>query len=66
MPNWLKEALAAPTITVPLAGKALGLSRNASYEAAHRGEIPTLRFGKRMVVPTTWLRKTLQIEAESA
>ena len=33
-----------PTTTVPMAGKLLGLSRNKAYEAASRGEIPTLRF----------------------
>jgi hypothetical protein len=61
MPTWLKEILAKPTTTVPLAGKAIGLSRNSSYEAAHRGEIPILQFGKRKVVPTAWLRQVLQL-----
>lgn len=37
--------------TVPEAGKKLGLSRNAAYEAAARGEIPTMRFGKLLKVP---------------
>ncbi len=44
-----------PTISVPRAGKLLGLSRMSSYDAANRGEIPTLRFGRRMVVPTAVL-----------
>lgn len=38
-------------MTVPEAGKRLGVSRNSAYEAARRGEIPTLRIGKRLVVP---------------
>ena len=29
----------------------LGLTRNASYEAAKRGEIPTIKIGKRLKVP---------------
>jgi excisionase family DNA binding protein len=33
--------------TVPEAGRLLGLSRNGSYEAAKRGEIPTIRIGRR-------------------
>jgi excisionase family DNA binding protein len=37
--------------TVPEAGRLLGLSRNASYEAAKRGEIPTLRIGRLLLVP---------------
>lgn len=61
MPSWLNEILDEPTTTVPLAGKALGLSRNGSYEAAARGEIEVLTFGRKKVVPTAWLRKKLQI-----
>ena len=63
MSDWLNEILKEPTTTVPLAGKALGLSRNASYEAAARGEIQTLRFGRRIVVPCAWLKRALQLEA---
>jgi hypothetical protein len=35
----------------PDAGRALGLGRNATYEAVARGEIPVIRFGRRIVVP---------------
>ena len=62
MPEWLNEALAKPTVSMAVTSRALGLSKNATYEAAHRGEIPSLRFGKRMVVPTTWLRKVLGLD----
>lgn len=51
-------------LTVPVwphAGQALGLGRNASYEAAGRGEIESRRFGRRLVVPTAWLREVLHI-----
>jgi hypothetical protein len=61
MPNWLTAILENPTTTVPLAGKAVGLSRNSAYQAADRGEIPTLCFGKRKMVPTAWLRQVLQL-----
>jgi hypothetical protein len=37
--------------TVPEAGAMAGLSRNGSYLAAARGEIPVIRFGTKMVVP---------------
>jgi excisionase family DNA binding protein len=39
------------TITVPEAGKRLGISRPASYAAAERGEIPTIRIGRLLKVP---------------
>jgi hypothetical protein len=36
-----------PTMSVPEAGKHyFGLGRNASYEAAKRGDIPTIKVGK--------------------
>jgi excisionase family DNA binding protein len=41
-----------PVITVEQAGELLDLRRSAAYEAARRGEIPTLRFGRRLLVPT--------------
>ena len=39
------------TISVPEAARRLGIGRNQGYECARRGEIPTIRLGKRMVVP---------------
>lgn len=48
------------TISVPEAGALLGLSRNGSYAAADRDEIPTIRFGKLRRVPKVALRKKLQ------
>jgi hypothetical protein len=48
------------TISVPEAGRRLGLGRNASYEAARRGEIPVLKFGKKLVVPIVALARKLE------
>ena len=47
-------------LSVPEAGKLLGLGRDASYQAAKRGELPVLRFGKRLVVPRAALERMLQ------
>ena len=42
----LHEALARPTISVPDASRLFyDLGRNASYDAAKRGEIPTVDIG---------------------
>jgi len=38
-------------ITVERAAKRLGISRNSAYEAVRRGEIPSLRIGRRYVIP---------------
>lgn len=48
------------TITVPEAGRRyFGLSRNGSYAAAERGEIPTLRIGRLLRVPVRALERML-------
>lgn len=39
------------TLSVPEVARILGVSRNAAYEAAARGELPTVRLGKRILVP---------------
>jgi hypothetical protein len=39
------------TYSIPQAGRMAGLSRNSSYAAAERGEIPTIRFGRLLRVP---------------
>jgi Helix-turn-helix domain len=41
-----------PVITVEEARRVLGVGRSAAYAAAGRQEIPTLRFGRRLMVPT--------------
>jgi hypothetical protein len=58
----LEELLQRPVVSVPDAGRiAFGLGRNASYNAANRGEIETIEFGKRKVVPTAWIRRKLKL-----
>jgi len=48
------------TIDVPTAGKRyFGLSRDASYEAARRGDIPTIRIGRLLRVPVRVLERML-------
>jgi excisionase family DNA binding protein len=42
------------------AGKALGLSRNHTYDAAKAGEIPTVKFGRTIRVPLAALHKMLE------
>ncbi len=41
----------------PEAGRRLGLGRAATYAAAQRGEIPVLKFGRKLLVPTAKLEK---------
>ncbi len=49
------------TLSVPEAGRDyFGLSRNGSYEAARRGEIPVVRIGKKLRVPVCRLERMLE------
>jgi hypothetical protein len=57
MDNEMKDP---KTLSVPAAGKLyFGLCRAGSYAAATRGEIPTLRIGRRLRVPIRALEKML-------
>jgi len=48
------------TLSVPEAGQLyFGLSRNGSYEAAGRGEIPTIRVGRKLRVPVVQMERML-------
>lgn len=49
----------ARTITVPEVAKLLGLSRNGAYVAVRNGEIPSIRIGRRVVVPKLAIERLL-------
>lgn len=49
------------TCTVPEAGQALGIGRDAAYAAAARGEIPTLSLGRTLRVPVAKLLQMLGV-----
>jgi excisionase family DNA binding protein len=49
-------------VSVPEAARILGIGRNAAYEAAARGEIPTIRIGRLRRVPKAALRKMLFLD----
>ncbi|MEE9201814.1 MAG: helix-turn-helix domain-containing protein [Dehalococcoidia bacterium] len=48
------------TLTVPQAAQALGICRGTAYEAARRGELPTVRIGRRLLVPRAALERLLE------
>ena len=50
----------AKTLSVPKAGRVyFDLGRNASYDAAKRGEIPVIKIGGRLRVPVIALERML-------
>jgi hypothetical protein len=52
------------TLSVPEAGRMVNLGKNAAYAAARVGQIPTLRFGRKLRVPTARFMKMLSEGAE--
>lgn len=52
------------TYSVDEAAKLLGLGRNQAYEGVHRGEIPSVRVGKRILVPRVALDRLLEKAGE--
>jgi hypothetical protein len=63
MSDELKKLLSGATADVPNVVRiCYGLCRNASYAAARRGEIPTIKIGSLLKVPTAALRRQLGLE----
>jgi hypothetical protein len=57
----------ALTMTVPEAGKKyFGLSRNGSYAAADRGELPVIKIGRLLRVPVRAMERMLELASEKA
>jgi hypothetical protein len=50
----------------PEVGTLLNMKRAATYGAAKRGEIKTVKFGHFKRVPTAWLKRKLGIEDDAA
>jgi excisionase family DNA binding protein len=47
------------TLTVEEAAATLGISRAFAYEAVRRGEIPSIKIGRRVLVPRAALARLL-------
>lgn len=60
----LPDPEAEPWLSIPAAGAIFGLGRAASYEAARRGDLPTVKLAGRLRVPTARLRALLGLSTE--
>jgi hypothetical protein len=65
---WTGDTMTAETpqtLSVPEAGKTyLGLTRNSSYAAAARGDIPTIKIGRLLRVPVRAMERMLDTVSE--
>lgn len=54
------------TVTVEEAARLLGISRSLAYEMARKGQLPTLKFGRRLVVPRRALEGLIEESQKAA
>jgi excisionase family DNA binding protein len=54
------------TISVEEAGRLLGISRGLAYMLVNRGDIPSIRLGRRIVVPRRALGRLLEPPDDAA
>ena len=47
-------------LTIMEAAEELGISKGSAYEAARSGKIPTLRIGRRLIVPRAAFDRMLE------
>lgn len=59
-----KRAELPALITVIEACRLLGVGRTAGYKAAASGDLPTIRWGKRLYVPTARLLAMVGLDEE--
>jgi excisionase family DNA binding protein len=55
-----------PLLSVEQASELLGVSRSAGYRAAATGDLPTMRWGRRLYVPSARLLELLGLPWEKA
>ena len=53
------------TLTVEEVASLLGLGRTAAYEAARRGQLPSRRLGRRVVIPVPALLEWLGVDSSN-
>jgi excisionase family DNA binding protein len=55
-----------PTLTVEETAELLGVGRNTAYEAVRTGDLPAIRVGRRILVPTQPLLTLIGVTATVA
>jgi excisionase family DNA binding protein len=54
------------TLKIEEAAKILGISRNTAYDAVKTGQLPTVKIGRRFLVPKAALERLLDSAARVA
>jgi excisionase family DNA binding protein len=51
-----------PTISVDEFAAVAGIARSTAFAAVRAGEVPSIRFGKRIRIPTAAVRRMLELD----
>jgi predicted DNA-binding transcriptional regulator AlpA len=62
----MKTQLPRATYKIDEVARLFGIGRNSAFEAAARGDFPTIRIGKRLVAPKAAINKMLGLEEEAS
>lgn len=54
------------TVTVQEMAELLGISRNHAFRCVQRGEIPSVRIGRRVLIPAAFLERLLDLDDREA
>ncbi|MEV0760398.1 helix-turn-helix domain-containing protein [Nocardia sp. NPDC050435] len=54
----------SPTVSVTDTAQLLGIGRSTIYAAVKSGEVPAVRIGNRVRIPSRWVREILQLQAD--
>jgi excisionase family DNA binding protein len=52
------------TLSIEEAAELLGIGRSSAYEAARNGQLPTIRLGRRLLVPRPKLEAMLGVPSD--
>jgi len=58
------QVMTRRTLTVGEAGRLLGISRSLAYQAARTGDLPTVKIGRRLLVPRALVERLLGEQRE--
>ncbi len=58
------SARLARTVSVDEVAQVLGISRNHAFRCVERGEIPSVRIGRRVLIPAAFLDRLLTLDEQ--
>ena len=58
----MEDKIERRAMSIPEVAASLGIGLSKAYEAARTGELPTIKIGKRILVPVAAFNKMLEVK----